>query len=203
MRGYDIDRLGGGIIEDLPEPWFTTDPADGLDRPAVELMLTDRQERALVAAGLLPVSSLPFGGQALVGAARSLQAPATRYAGANASAAAANAQISAQLNSMVCVARFAHYVKIMGRDMVGSFKTTNEVQRFLQDWLMKFANANADAGPETMARYPLRSAAVTVSETPGKPGVFGCIVQLQPHFQLDDVTASFRLMTELSAPGKH
>ncbi len=202
MRGYDIDRLGGGVVEDLPEPWFTTDPAGGLDRPAVELMLTDRQERALVAAGLLPVSSLPFGGQALVGAARSLQAAASRYAAPNASAAAANAQLSAQLNSMVCVSRFAHYVKVIGRDMVGSFKTSAEIQRILQNWLMQFANANTSAGPETMARYPLRSATVTVTETPGKPGVFGCIVQLQPHFQLDDVTASFRLMTELSAPGK-
>ncbi len=203
MRGYDIDRLGGGIVEDLPEPWFTTDPADGLDRPALELMLTDRQERALVAAGLLPVSAIPFGGQALIGAARSLQMPASRVAGQNAVAAAANARLSAQFNSMVCVSRFAHFVKVMGRDMVGSFKTAAEVQRFLQDWLMKFANANTDAGPETMARYPLRSAAVTITETPGKPGVFGCIIQLQPHFQLDDVSASFRLMTELSAPGKH
>jgi type VI secretion system ImpC/EvpB family protein len=202
MRGYDIDRLGGGIVEDLPEPWFTTDPADGLDRPALELMLTDRQERALVAAGFLPVSAIPFGGQALIGAARSLQTPASRYIGQNAAAAEANARLSAQFNSMVCVSRFAHYVKVMGRDMVGSFKTVTEVQRFLQDWLMKFANANTDAGPETMARYPLRSAAVTVSETLGKPGVYGCVIQLQPHFQLDDVSASFRLMTELSAPGQ-
>jgi type VI secretion system protein ImpD/type VI secretion system protein ImpC len=201
MRGYDIDRLGGGIIEDLPEPRFSSDPADGFARPALELVLTDRQERALVAAGLLPVGALPFGGQALVGAARSLQSPA-RYAGPNASAATANAQLSAQLNSMVCVSRFAHFIKIMGRDMVGSFKSAAEVQRFLQDWLMKFANANTSAGAETMARYPLRSAAVTVTEIPGRPGVFGCIVQLQPHFQLDDVAASFRLMTELSAPGK-
>jgi type VI secretion system ImpC/EvpB family protein len=203
MRGYDIDRLGGGVVEDLPEPWFSTDSADGLGRPALELMLTDRQERALVAAGLLPVGALPFGGQALIGAARSLQTPMTRYAGASASAAAANARLSAQFNSMVCISRFAHYVKIMGRDMVGSFKTAAEVQRFLQDWLMKFANANTSAGPETMARYPLRSANVTISEIPGKPGVLGCSIQLQPHFQLDDVAASFRLMTELSAPGKH
>jgi type VI secretion system ImpC/EvpB family protein len=202
MRGYDVDRLGGGIVEDLPEPLFTTDPADGLFRPALELMLTDRQERALVAAGLLPISAVPFGGQALIGAARSLQMPALRFSGQNASAAEANARLSAQFNSMVCVSRFAHYVKVIGRDMVGSFKTVTEVQRFLQGWLMKFANANTDAGPEAMARYPLRSAAVTVSEVAGKPGVYGCVIQLKPHFQLDDVSASFRLMTELSAPGK-
>lgn len=202
MRGYDIDRLGGGIIEDLPEPLFSTDPADGLGRPALDLMLSDRQERALVAAGLLPIGAIPFGGQALIGAARSMQAPATRFTGPNANAATANARLSAQFNSMVCVARFAHYVKIMGRDMVGSFKTATEVQRALQSWMRNFTNANTDAGPETMARYPLRSASVAVAELPGKPGVYGCTVHLQPHFQLDDVSASFRLMTELSAPGK-
>jgi type VI secretion system protein ImpD/type VI secretion system protein ImpC len=202
MRGYDIDRLGGGVIEDLPEPLFSTDPADGLGRPALDLMLSDRQERALVSAGLLPIGAIPFGGQALIGAARSLQAPAARFAGANANAATANARLSAQFNSIVCVARFAHYVKIMGRDMVGSFKTVTEVQRALQSWIKSFTNANTDAGPETMARYPLRSASVAVAELPGKPGVYGCTVHLQPHFQLDDVSASFRLMTELSAPGK-
>jgi type VI secretion system ImpC/EvpB family protein len=202
MRGYDIDRLGGGIVEDLPEPWFSTDPADGLDRPALELMLSDRQERALVAAGLLPISAIPFGGQALIGAARSLQLPAARSVGQNGAAADANARLSAQFNSMICVSRFAHYVKVMGRDMVGSFTTATEAQRQLEAWLMKFTNANTNSGPETMARYPLRSAAVTVTETLGKPGVYGCVIHLQPHFQLDDVSASFRLMTELSASGK-
>ncbi len=201
IRGYQQDRLGGGVIEDLPEPFFSTDPADGFERPALELTLTDRQERHLVAAGFLPISALPFGGQALLGAASSLQAPASRFIGANANVAAANARISAQFNTMVCVSRFAHYVKIMGRDMVGSFKTAAEIQKSLQSWLQRFTNANPSAGPETMAKYPLRQAAVTITELPGKPGVFGCSVQLQPHFQLDDIAASFRLMTELAAPG--
>lgn len=202
MRGYDIDRIGGGIIEDLPEPVFSTDPRDGAGRPAPDVMLTDRQERALVAAGLLPVCSLPYGGEALIGAARSLQAPVTNFVGANAGAAAANARLSAQFNSVICVSRFAHYVKIMGREMTGAYQTATEVQRRLQDWLMRFTNANTGAGWETMARYPLRDANVAVSEVPGKPGVFACAVQLQPHFQLDDVAVSFRLMTEFAAPGK-
>ena len=200
MRGYDIDRLGGGVVEDLPEPRFSTDPAGGLERPALEVTLTDRQERALVAAGLLPVGALPFGGQALIGAARSLQT-ARRHAGQNANAANANARLSAQFNTMICVSRFAHYVKVMGRDMVGGMKTTAQIQRLLQDWLMRFTNSSSSPGPETMAKYPLRAAAVSVEETPGKPGVYACVIQLQPHFQLDDIAASFRLMTELVAPG--
>ncbi len=200
MRGYDVDRLGGGIIEDLPEPYFSIDPSDGLDRPAVEIMFTDRQERALVSAGLMPVSALPFGGQALLGTARSLQTPTSKYVGANASAAAANAKLSAQFNTMICISRFAHYIKVMGRDMVGSFKTAEEIESQLQAWLMRFVNASTSPGPETMARFPLRNASVKIIETPAKPGVFGCVIQLQPHFQLDDINTSFRLMTELSAP---
>jgi type VI secretion system protein ImpD/type VI secretion system protein ImpC len=151
---------------------------------------------------LLPVCVLPYGGQALIGAARSLQAPATNYAGPAASQAMANARLSAQFNSVICVSRFAHYVKIMGRDMTGAYQTPAEIQRRLHDWLMRFTTSNTGAGPETMARYPLRDASVTVGEVPGKPGVFSCTVQLQPHFQLDDVAVSFRLMTELAAPGK-
>jgi type VI secretion system protein ImpD/type VI secretion system protein ImpC len=200
MRGYDIDRLGGGVVEDLPEPIFSIDPAFGLERSALEVMLTDRQERALVAAGLLPIGTLPYGGQALLGAARSLQMPG-RFLGFNVNAANANAKLSAQFNTMVCVSRFAHYIKVMGRDMVGALKTPDEIQRQLQSWLMRYANANATAGAETMAKYPLRDAQVTITETPGKPGVYGCVIQLQPHFQLDDIAASFRLMTEIAAPG--
>ncbi len=200
MRGYDLDRIGGGVVEDLPEPIFSADPRFGLERSALEVLLTDRQERALVAAGLLPVGALPYGGQALLGAARSLQAPG-RFSGLNVNAANANAKLSAQFNTMICVSRFAHFIKVMGRDMVGAFKTADEIQRQLQDWLMRYANANADAGAETMAKFPLRAAQVTISETPGKPGVFGCVIQLQPHFQLDDIAASFRLMTEIAAPG--
>ena len=202
MRGYDIDRLGGGVIEDLPEPWFSTDPAGGFGRPAPDVMLSDRQERALVAAGLLPICALPYGGEALIGAARSLQMPAADHVGANAAIANANARLSAQFNSIVCVSRFAHYVKIMGRDMTGAFKTAPEVQRRLHDWLMRYTNSNPAAGLETMARYPLRDASVAVEEVPGKPGVFSCAIHLQPHFQLDDVAASFRLMTEISVPAR-
>ncbi len=201
MRGYDIDRLGGGVVEDLPEPHFSIDPSFGLERPALELTLTDRQERALVAAGLMPVGTLPYGGQALIGAARSLQIPNARNAALNTDSTNANLRISAQFNTMICVSRFAHYVKVMGRDMVGSFQTPAEIQKKLQTWLMRFASGSSSPGPETMAKYPLRNASVTISETPGKPGVYACVIQLQPHFQLDDIAASFRLMTEIAAPG--
>jgi type VI secretion system protein ImpD/type VI secretion system protein ImpC len=200
MRGYDIDRDGGGILSGLPAPVFSTDPAAGLDRAALEISFTDAQERALVAAGMLPIGALPYGGQALLGAARSLQT-AQKFLGQNGQAASANAKLSAQFNTMICVSRFAHYVKVMGRDMVGSQRTANQIQQQLQNWLHGFTNASTGASPETMAKYPLRDAQVTVTDSAGKPGTYNCIIQLQPHFQLDDIAATFRLMTELAAPG--
>ena len=87
----------------------------------------------------------------------------------------------------------------MGRDMVGSFRTEDEIQYRLQRWLQGFTNISAGAGGDAAARYPLRDARVEVREKPGQPGVFGCTIMLQPHYQLDEVGAAFRLVTDLQA----
>ena len=115
----------------------------------------------------------------------------------NSDIANANQRLSSQFNALLCVSRFAHCVKLMGRDMVGSFQDADTIQRKLQAWLQKFADLSAST--ERGARYPLRDAMVDVVEKPGKPGVFGCIIHLQPHYQLDEVGASFRLVTDLQA----
>ena len=150
----------------------------------------------------MPLSALPYSEEAVFSAVRSLQAPAT-YLGRRAPAANANARLSAQLNSMLCVSRFAHYIKVMGREMVGSFKTAEEIETRLQSWLTGYVNASVTAGPESRSRFPLVAGRVTVREFPGRPGVFGCTMHLQPHFQLDDVAATFRLVTDITAPGAH
>lgn len=200
IRGYIQDWPGSGLFTAETAPSFSTDPADGFDHFEVELALTDRQERVIVDAGLMPLSPLGFGGQTVLGAARSMQLP-RRFSGQNAEAADANARLSAQLNTMICVSRFAHFIKVMGRDMTGAFRTAAEIERTLSDWLRRFTNSNRDAGPETQARYPLLDASVQVRELPSKPGSFGCTIHLQPHYQLDDIAASFRLVTEMTAPG--
>jgi type VI secretion system protein ImpD/type VI secretion system protein ImpC len=200
VRGSDIDYVGGGLVTDLPIEPFRTDPDHVWVRPPLDLVLTDRMEAALVEAGLMPLSALPFGEEAVFLAVRSLQAPAS-HIGVTAPAANANAKLSAQINSLLCVSRFAHYTKVIGRDMVGSFKTADEIETQLQTWLTSYVNANLSSGPETRARYPLVNARITVRERDGRPGVFGCIILLQPHFQLDDVTATFRLVTDITAPG--
>ncbi len=200
VRGAQTDREGGGLVTHLPVEPFATDPDHVWVRPALEVALTERQERQLIEAGLMPLSALPLCEEAVFGSVRSLQAPAT-HLGANAEAADANARISAQLNAMLCASRFAHYLKVLGRDMVGAFRTADEIEQQLQQWVRNYVNASQNAGPETRARYPLLAARVTVAERPGRPGVFGCVIQLQPHFQLDDLAATFRLVTEIAAPG--
>ncbi|HEY3912440.1 MAG TPA: type VI secretion system contractile sheath large subunit [Stellaceae bacterium] len=200
VRGSETDFIGGGLVTDLPVEPFRTDPDHVWVRPSLDLVLSDRLEAALVEAGLMPLSALPYGEEAVFSAVRSLQAPAT-FIGRAGAAANANARLSVQLNSMLCVSRFAHYVKVMGRDMVGSFKTAEDIEAALQRWLTGYVNSNLAAGPEGRARFPLVAARVSVREKAGRPGVFGCTVLLQPHFQLDDVSATFRLVTDIEAPG--
>lgn len=197
MRGYDTDRLGGGLVDYTLEGEFSTDPSQGFDRFALEVALTDRQERSLVEAGLMPLSTIHFGGDILLGSARSIQM-AKRYTGEGADA---NARISAQFNTIVCVSRFAHFVKVMGREMTGAFRRAEEIEDRLTQWLTRFVNSNLDVSPQVRAKYPLLAASVSVREKPGQPGVFGCTIQLQPQYQIDDISASFRLITELATPG--
>jgi type VI secretion system ImpC/EvpB family protein len=200
VRGSETDFVGAGLVTDLPNEPFGTDPDQVWVRPPLDLVLSDRVEAALVEAGLMPLSVLPYSEEAVFSAVRSMQAPAS-FMGRSAAAANANARLSAQLNSMLCVSRFAHYIKIMGREMVGSFKTADEIEARLQKWLIGYVNSNLESGPESRARFPLVAGRVSVRELPGRPGVFGCTMHLQPHFQLDDVAATFRLVTDIAAPG--
>ena len=199
MRGYTQDWRGSGLIDTGIVTRFSTDPEDGLPRFETELALTDAQERALVDAGLMSLLALGFGGESLLDAAPSLQVP-RRFTGPSAEGTA-NARLSAQFNTIICVSRFAHYVKVMGRDMTGAFHTAAEIEAHLADWLRRYTNGNRDAGPETRARYPLLDASVAVREIPGKPGTFGCTIHLLPQYQLNNVTAAFRLVTEIAGPG--
>jgi type VI secretion system protein ImpD/type VI secretion system protein ImpC len=196
VRGVEMDRVGGGLVQNLPSETFNTDHNAIVLRPSIETVLTDRQERALIDAGLMPLSSIPYCAEMVFGAVRTLQTPG-QYTGANAAAARANSKLSAQINYMLCASRFAHYLKMLGREMVGAFRTADEIEGELQKWVSRYVNASTSAGPESRARHPLVGAQVSVYERVGKPGVFGCTILLQPHFQLDDVSAAFRLVTEI------
>jgi type VI secretion system protein ImpD/type VI secretion system protein ImpC len=199
VRGADPDRVGGGLVTELPIEWFRTDPPGVWPRLPLEVVLTDAQERALAEAGLMPLGALPFGIELLFGVVRSLRRP-DRHVGPQAEAADINARLSVQINSVLCASRFAHHLKVMARDMVGSVTTAEAIERRLQDWLTQYVNGSLSTGPEMRARCPLVQGRVEVWELQGRPGAYGCTMHLQPHFQLDDIGATFSLTTEIARP---
>jgi type VI secretion system protein ImpC len=112
----------------------------------------------------------------------------------------ANANLSARLPYMLAASRFAHYVKVIARDKIGSFQTRDTLQSYLNTWIADYVCLSEAAPQETKARLPLASARVDVSEVPGRPGSYTAVVFVRPHFQMEDLTASIRMVAELPAP---
>jgi type VI secretion system ImpC/EvpB family protein len=200
VRGVSTDREGGGLVLRLPVEPFVLGAETISGRPSLSIGLTDTQERALVLAGLMPLNTLPYG-EAAFASVHSLQAVPAGQPGRDPSAVEANRRLSAQISAMLCVSRFAHYIKIIGRELTGSFNTADDIERRLQRWLSAYTNANQGADADSRARYPLVEGRINVHEMPGKPGSFGCVVHLRPHFQLDDISTTFRLVTGFTTPG--
>lgn len=195
IRGVRIDQSGGGRVEGLPVPCFATDADGAAPKFAVEVALSAALEKELDDLGFVPLSRckdtpyLAFYGNQSVQAAKTYES----------TAATANARLSAMLRYMFCVSRFAHFVKIQVRERIGSYSSAEECEKLLTDWLMSYTLGNDDAALELKARHPLREASVQVRDVPGKPGTFACVIHLKPHFQLDQVFSSFKLVTELNA----
>jgi type VI secretion system protein ImpD len=196
IRGARRDTDGGGLVVDLPVPSFETDRAGIAMKYSTEVALSERQEKELSDLGFIPLSKAKDTPYSVFYSNQSAQAH-KRY---DTAAATVNARISSMLQYILCVARFAHYLKVLARDKVGSFQTPEECEQFLRRWLQGYCNANDKAGPETLARYPLREGSVQVREPPGRPGIYQCTIHLRPHFQLDQVLSEFKLVTELAPP---
>ncbi len=193
IRGID----GGGLVEGLPSPAFRTD-ADGLAlRSPVEIDVSDLRERQLGDLGVIPLVHCKGTDRAAFFSSQSCQRP-KRY---DTDEANANARLSTQLQYILATSRFAHYLKVLMRDKTGKVTTVRECEHFLNDWLGNYCMGNPEsAGIEARARRPLRSGQVAVHEVKGKPGSYAAVVHLQPHFQLDELTVSLRLITELPSP---
>ncbi len=116
---------------------------------------------------------------------------------ANADIARINAQLGSVLNYVLCVSRFAHYIKIIGREWIGSLKSAEECERKLQTWLYDYCSGGDNLSYEMKARHPLQDGRINVFETPGSPGSYECTMWLKPHLQLDQAIAEFQLTTTL------
>ncbi len=194
LRGAPQDQDAGGLVTDLPSISFSTDRAGLAAQPPVEIRLTSAQERALSEHGLVPIGCAPGTPYLVLNANPSLHRPARSQS----RIADENARLAAMLQYVLCASRFAHYLKVMMRDRVGSVGSAAAIEEMISTWLARYCLGSDDASPDLKARFPLREASVAVREMPGRPGVLGCVLRLQPHFQLDDVSASFQLVAEVS-----
>jgi type VI secretion system protein ImpC len=195
IRGIE----SGGAVEGLPTHTFPTDDG-GLDiKCPTEIAISDRREAELAKNGFMPLVYKKNSDFAAFIGAQSLQKPA-QYDDPDASA---NAALAARLPYLFATCRFAHYLKCIVRDKIGSFRESDDMQRWLQDWIMKYVDGDpAHSTEETKAKKPLAAAEVTVEPIEGNPGYYSSKFFLRPHYQLEGLTVSLRLVSKLpSAKG--
>jgi type VI secretion system ImpC/EvpB family protein len=191
IRGTERNRDGGGLVSNLPAVTFATDRPGIAVKCSTDLIVTDQQEAILSKLGFLPLSHCHDTEYAAFYSSQSIQ-EAARY---DNPAATANAHISTMLQYMLCVSRFAHYLKVIARDIVGSAAEAEDMQNLLDRWVKSYVTPDESARPEVKAKRPLRQAEVTVQRDPGRPGTYQCTFSLLPHYQLDDLSAAIRLQT--------
>jgi type VI secretion system protein ImpC len=190
IRGVE----SGGLVEDLPVHAFPSDDG-GVDMKCpTEIAISDRREAELANAGLMPLIHRKSTDMAAFIGAQSLQKP-TEYTDVDATA---NARLAARLPYLFATCRFAHYLKCMVRDKIGSFKERSDMERYLSDWIQGYVLGNPEiAGETTKAEKPLAGAEVKVEEVEGNPGYYSARFYLRPHYQLEGVNVTLSLVSRL------
>jgi type VI secretion system protein ImpC len=188
---------GGGKIENLPSYTFTSEDGDIDQKCPTEIGIADRREKELSDLGFLPLCHYKNTDYAVFFGAQTTQKP-KKYDNPNATA---NAAISARLPYIMATSRIAHYLKVMARDKVGSFMEAKDAQSWLNQWISNYCNSNPEAGADTKARYPLAEATVEVQEIPGAPGSYNAVAYLRPWLQMEELTASLRMVASIPKAG--
>lgn len=194
IRGVE----GGGLVEGLPAHTFRTDEGDVALKCPTEVAITDRREKELADQGLVPLVHCKGTDYAAFFSVQTANKPKLY----DKEAANANARLSSQLPYILAMSRFAHYLKAMMRDKIGSFMTRQDCEKFLNQWISNYVVSDDNASQAAKASHPLREAAIQVSEVPGKPGAYRAVAFLKPHFQLDELSVSLRLVADLPASAR-
>ena len=184
---------GGGKVEGLPNHVFTSDDGDLDTKCPTEIGITDRREFELSNQGFLPLCHYKNTDYAVFFGAQSTQKP-KKY---DRPEATANDAISARLPYIMATSRFAHFLKVMARDKIGSFMEASDCEIWLNRWIKNYVNANEAAGQEAKAKYPLREARVEVKEIPGKPGSYNAVAYMRPWLQMEELTTSMRMVARI------
>lgn len=192
VRGVE----GGGIVEGLPAYTFKTTDGDIALKCPTETAITDRREKELSDLGFISLCHCKGTDYAAFFGIQTAQKPKTY----NLEDANANANLSARLSYILVASRFAHYIKVIMRDKIGSFLTQANVEKYLNTWIASYVVINDNASQPVKAKFPLREARIDVYEVPGKPGTYRSVIYLRPHFQMEELTASIRMVANLPPP---
>lgn len=194
IRGVE----SGGIVESLPTHTFPTDDGGVAMKCPTEIAITDRREAELSKNGFLPLCYWKNTDYAVFLGGQTVNKP-KEYDNPDATA---NAALSARLPYIFATCRFAHYLKCIVRDKVGSFKERADMERWLSDWISNYVTSDPNASEEVKAKYPLSEAKVTVEDIEGQPGYYSAKFYLRPHYQLEGLTTSLRLTTKVPSGAK-
>jgi type VI secretion system protein ImpC len=192
IRGVE----GGGLVDGMPTHNFRTDDGDIALKCPTEVSITDRREKELADQGLVPLVHCKGTDYAAFFSVQTCNKPKVY----DKPEANANARLSAQLPYMLAMSRFAHYLKAMMRDKIGSTMSRSQADTFLNRWVNNYVIDDDNASAAAKAERPLREARIEVVEIPGKPGALRAVAFLRPHFQLDELTVSLRLVADLPKP---
>ena len=188
---------GGGRVENLPSFTFTSDDGDVDQQCPTEIGITDRREAELSKLGFLPLCHYKKSDAAVFFGAQTTQKP-KKYDSPDATA---NAAISARLPYIMATSRFAHFLKVMARDKIGSFLEASDCEAWLNRWIRNYVNGNQQASAEMKAKYPLAEAKVTVKEIAGAPGSYNAVAYMRPWLQMEELTTSMRLVARIPQMG--
>lgn len=188
---------GGGKVEGLPAHIFTSDDGDADLKCPTEIAITDRREKEISDLGFLPLCHYKDTDYAVFFGAQTTQKP-KKYDRPEASA---NASISARLPYIMATSRFAHFLKVIARDKIGSFMERSDCEAWLDRWIHNYVSADPNPGQEQKARYPLAEAKVEVKEVPGQPGTYNAVAWMRPWLQLEELTTSMRMVARIPKIG--
>lgn len=188
---------GGGMVQGLPSHTFISDDGDIDQKCPTEIGITDRREAELSKLGFLPLCHYKNTDYAVFFGAQTTQKP-KKF---DDPAATANSEISARLPYIMATSRIAHFLKVMARDKVGSFMEATDAEEWLNRWISNYVNASPGASAEMKARYPLAEASIEVKEVPGQPGVFSAIAYMRPWLQMEELSASMRMVATIPKAG--
>ena len=193
ITGVKHGMVTQGLVDDLVKQSFEVDRKGINHKPVLENCLTEMQEKELSDLGFIPLCHCKFTSFAAFYSCQSVQRP-KNY---DREPVSANARLSTMLHHILCVSRFAHYIKVIVRDKIGAFKSASDCENFLQEWLLGYTAAIDDMSLVNTVKYPLREFKLKLNEQQGRPGIYFCVIQLKPYYQLNELETSLALITEL------